>query len=128
MYDGYQRALTQPELSEIVARLSCVQQDASVYLQQLSLEARPEVIYLDPMFPPRQKAALVKKEMQVLHCLLQDDQVATDLLATALQIASKRVVVKRPLHAPTLEGLQPHHIIATTAMRFDVYLMGATSV
>jgi hypothetical protein len=31
---------------------------------------RPEVVYVDPMFPPRTKTALVKKEMQLLHQLL----------------------------------------------------------
>ena len=31
---------------------------------------RPDVVYLDPMFPPRTKSSLVKKDMQLLHRLL----------------------------------------------------------
>ena len=39
--------------------------------ERLLLERRrPSVVYLDPMFPPRSKKALVKQDMQVLHALL----------------------------------------------------------
>jgi hypothetical protein len=35
---------------------------------------RPDVIYLDPMFPKRRKSASVKKDMQLLHGLLGSQQ------------------------------------------------------
>ncbi len=31
---------------------------------------RPQVVYLDPMFPHKQKSALVKKEMRVFQSLV----------------------------------------------------------
>lgn len=34
---------------------------------------RPEVVYLDPMFPRRKKSALVKKGMQMLQGLLEEE-------------------------------------------------------
>ena len=36
----------------------------------------PQVIYLDPMFPHRDKSALVKKEMRVFRPLVGDDRCA----------------------------------------------------
>jgi len=124
--DGLQRALLQPELADIMARMHCVQDDGADYLRALSPSEQPDVIYLDPMFPTKQKNALVKKDMQVLHYVLQDEAPAQDLLAVALQKANKRVVVKRPLHAPFLEGIEPHHTIKTPQMRFDVYISQLT--
>ena len=35
---------------------------------------RPAVVYLDPMFPRRKKSALVKKGMQMLQALLEEDR------------------------------------------------------
>jgi len=76
----------------------------------------PEVVYLDPMFPPRGKAAKVKGEMQLLHRLLGSNRHPLEgdaevwagesegerLLALALRLATKRVVVKRPVAARPL--------------------------
>lgn len=81
----------------------------------------PDVAYLDPMFPPRNKRALVKKEMQVLqrlHAGAPDD--AADLLAAARAHVG-RVVVKRPKHAPDLaDGVTNRWVGSVT--RFDVYV------
>ena len=40
----------------------------------------PDVVYLDPMFPHREKSALVKKEMRVFQELVGADNDADDLL------------------------------------------------
>lgn len=53
------------------------------------------MVYLDPMFPHRQKSALVKKEMRVFQTLVGADDDADALLAPARRLAKKRVVVKR---------------------------------
>lgn len=94
----------------------------------------PDVIYLDPMFPPRGKTAAVGKEMALLQLLLQDDpsfadepagNVARDnglLLEWALSRGAARVVVKRPLKAVHLGGSTPSHCIRGKAVRYDVYV------
>lgn len=81
-----------------------------------------DVIYLDPMFPERQKSAAVKKDLQVLQMLLTDAPVQdeADLLAQAL-IYAKRVVVKRPRHAPRLGNLPCSGSIEGNSTRFDLY-------
>ncbi|WP_229684691.1 class I SAM-dependent methyltransferase [Deinococcus roseus] len=79
-----------------------------------------EVIYLDPMYPARKKDALPKLEMQVFHALLGAEQNELELLQMALQHARKRVVVKRPIHAPVIQAPSLQFKGKTT--RFDVYL------
>ena len=82
----------------------------------------PEVIYLDPMFPERKKSAMVKKDMQILHHLLQDDELEeSPLLEAALDNASHRVVVKRPAKAPFLAGRQPSYELKGKSVRYDIY-------
>lgn len=82
----------------------------------------PEVIYLDPMFPHKEKSALVKKEMRILQEVVGQDEDADELLTLALTIAANRVVVKRPAYANFLAGIKPQTSIKTKKYRFDIYL------
>ena len=84
--------------------------------------ARPDVVYLDPMFPHRKKNAAVKKEMRLFQQLLGPDEDADLLLAPALALAKSRVVVKRPTGAPYLASKKPQIEMLGKANRFDVYL------
>lgn len=81
----------------------------------------PQVIYLDPMFPHRDKSALVKKEMRLFRPLVGDDLDADELLDAALALASHRVVVKRPRKAPAIAGGNVSFSLEGNAGRFDVY-------
>lgn len=87
-----------------------------------------DVVYLDPMYPHREKSALVKKEMRVFQSLVGADLDADGLLAPAMALASKRVVVKRPDYAEDLDGVKPSMVIATKKNRFDVYIKAAMKV
>ena len=82
---------------------------------------RPQVVYLDPMFPHKQKSALVKKEMRVFQSLVGPDLDADGLLAPARQLATKRVVVKRPDYAPPLADVATPNAVVTKGHRFDIY-------
>tara|TARA_R100000005_G_scaffold96160_1_gene81092 strand:- start:7041 stop:7889 length:849 start_codon:yes stop_codon:yes gene_type:complete len=85
-----------------------------------------DVIYLDPMFPERDKSAAVKKEMALFQTLFAGDTTPDDaaqLLDWALGCDVARVVVKRPLRAPSLTHQQPSHTIAGKAVRYDVYVL-----
>ncbi len=84
---------------------------------------RPEVVYLDPMYPHRKKSALVKKEMRVFQSLVGPDADADDLLAPACVLATRRVVVKRPNYAQFLAGVPAQAAITTKKHRFDLYLL-----
>jgi len=82
---------------------------------------RPQVVYLDPMFPHKQKSALVKKEMRVFQSLVGPDLDADGLLEPARRLAIKRVVVKRPDYAPPLAGIATQSAVVTKSHRFDIY-------
>jgi 16S rRNA (guanine1516-N2)-methyltransferase len=82
---------------------------------------RPQVVYLDPMFPHKQKSALVKKEMRVFQSLVGPDLDADGLLEPARQLATKRVVVKRPDYAPPLADVATTNAVTTKGHRFDIY-------
>jgi 16S rRNA (guanine1516-N2)-methyltransferase len=82
----------------------------------------PEVIYLDPMFPQKEKSALVKKDMRMLQEVIGQDEDADALLKLALTIATNRVVVKRPDYAGFLAAIKPNTSIKTKKHRFDIYL------
>jgi len=119
LQDGLRRGLLDENISEIISRMSLVNDEAEEYF--LGLQEKPDVIYLDPMYPHRKKSAKVKKEMQILQNLL--GHVENDLLLnSALKAAAKRVVVKRPKGAEYLENSAPSHSIESKKTRYDVYL------
>ncbi|WP_161632449.1 class I SAM-dependent methyltransferase [Tolumonas lignilytica] len=120
--DGLQRAQRDDEIGPWVReRMSLRAGSALDNLQQLGFT--PDVVYLDPMFPHRQKSALVKKEMRVFQSLVGADQDADALLPVALAVAGKRVVVKRPDYAGYLNDMTPSMSIETKSNRFDVYVV-----
>ena len=120
--DGLQRAQQDAEIGEWMRdRMSLRAGSALENLQLLGFT--PDVVYLDPMFPHRQKSALVKKEMRVFQSLVGPDLDADALLPAALAVAGKRVVVKRPDYAGYLNDKTPSMSIETKSHRFDVYVV-----
>ena len=119
--DGLRRAAANPELAATLTRMHLYQADARVWLADLPASRRPDVVYLDPMYPERRKTALNKKEMRLFRELVGTDPDATDLLEQALTRARRRVVVKRPRHAPAL-GCSPTGCIEGRSTRFDIYI------
>ncbi len=90
----------------------------------LSVMARQQhdVVYLDPMFPERQKSALVKKDMQLFHRLHGHiDDALPVLFQAAQKCAVKKVVVKRPTKAPCVLVQKPTYQLTGKSCRFDVY-------
>lgn len=120
--DGLRRGRSDSELAPILARMQMIQVDALAYLQGLDEALRPDVIYLDPMYPPRSKSAKVKKEMIALQAVIGSTQDADLLLAAALHAARKRVVVKRPRGAPPLADRSADAHTGAGNTRFDIYI------
>lgn len=119
--DGLTRARAAGgEAAEIVSRMRLVQADAIDAMRNWSAPV-PQVIHLDPMFPHRDKSALVKKEMRLFRPLAGDDLDAPTLLAEALVLASHRVAVKRPRKAPAIDGPQPNATLPGQSSRYDIY-------
>lgn len=107
---------------DALAALACLSADGDA----------PEVIYLDPMHPPRQGAreqtALVRKEMRALRAVVGDDPDSGDTLRALLAAAGAarsvaRVAVKLPLRAARLiDSPAPTTTHEGKSVRYDVYV------
>jgi len=121
--DGLQRAAIDHEIGDWVSRRLSVQAgDAADWLKSLNGESRPDVVYLDPMYPAGKAHVLVKKEMRALQQLVGPDQDSAVLMAIALKTAGRRVVVKRPKRAGWLADRKPSMSIESKKTRYDVYV------
>lgn len=119
--DALQRAVADDSVAEIISRMQLHQGNAVNYLASLAETDRPDVVYLDPMYPSRDKTALVKKEMQLLHQLVGPDSNSSDLLNMSREVSLKRVAVKRPKGAEFFANQQPHVSIESKNTRYDIY-------
>ena len=116
--DGLQRAAHTPEAQRM--NVHCA--DARIWLAHLSEAQRPDVVYLDPMYPQRGTRALAGKAARALRAVVGDDADADELFVVARRCARYRVVVKRPRQAVYLGGAVPDLQYQGRSTRFDVYL------
>ncbi len=109
-------------LSQIIKeKIELLQLDSIVYLP--GLREKPDVIYVDPMFPELTSKALGKGEMRMIKDIVGSDSDSDTILTLSLQHAKKRVVVKRPKDAPSLpQERTPDYSKKTKSGRFDIYL------
>ncbi len=118
--DGLARAQNDMDVRPIVQRMR-LRQGNAIDLMRHWQDEPPQVIYLDPMFPHREKSALVKKEMRLFRPFVGDDLDADTLLEQALALATHRVVVKRPRKAPAIGGAKPGYSLEGKSSRYDIY-------
>lgn len=119
--DALERARSNINLTKIISRMRLINHDTITFLNNTEIQA--DVIYMDPMFPDKNKSALNKKEMRLFRILAGDDSDIGLLFTNALTHAKKRVVVKRPLRAPYVNDIKPHFDILGKSSRFDVYIV-----
>jgi len=120
--DALERAAMVPAVGEIrQCQLTLIIGDAVDVLARMSDQEAPDVVYLDPMYPPSGKSPLPKKEMRILRRLVGDDPDAGGLLEVARRVARDRVVVKRTPRAPPLAPATTMSYRGKLA-RYDVYV------
>ncbi|QCI20704.1 16S rRNA methyltransferase [Buchnera aphidicola (Brachycaudus cardui)] len=116
LYRGYKDKKIGTWLQE---RLNLILNDSCNMLKIPLL--KPDVVYLDPMYPINKKKSLPKKYMQIFRKLIGKDTDAKELLNIAQKKAKKRVVVKRPCYAKSLCKEKISFVILGKKHRFDVY-------
>ncbi len=121
LLDALERAKNNSELAGIVKQMHLQHVNSLNFIKEIVTEHKIEVIYLDPMFPEREKSALVKKEMRIFKDIVGEDLDADQLLETAIAANVHRVVVKRSRNAPVLAFAKPSHVVEGKSSRFDVY-------
>jgi len=119
--DGIHRALFNSELKESLCKnLVLLEADAATVLHD---QPPADVVYLDPMFPPkRKKSALPQGSIQALQAIVgyDDEEKTNKLFQVALKTAMKRVVVKRPNYAPYFCS-NPVAVHKGKLVRYEVY-------
>lgn len=127
--DGMARARSEPALQPLLARMQLLHCEARTHFAAIraGTAAVPEVIYLDPMFPPRDKSASVKKDMALLQAMLGVEEDFAGLLGAARECAKYRVVVKRPGNREFTDVPTPTFAVPGKAARFEVYVNSSFS-
>ena len=103
--------------------VNCIANDAVSYLQNIGANAKPDIIYYDPMYEDASNKAAVKKEMQLLRAFIGSNTGTCEveaIVALARKKANKRVVLKRHRLATKIDV--PDFSLTGKSTRFDVYL------
>lgn len=126
--DGISRAKTDPALAAVAKRIELKVGEAAHLLAKVLPEdaRRHATLYLDPMYPPKEGSALAPKPIRLIRLAVGDGPDAAELVAAGRAAHYRRIVVKRPHHAPHLDGT-PHHEIEGKLARFDVYISHTTN-
>lgn len=119
--DAIRRAKKNQILKDIAGRMKVVEADS---VESMSKLLDPvDVIYLDPMFPARQKSSLINKKLQLIQKLEPPCSEETDLFDAALKVCPSRIIVKRPLKSECLAGREPSYTLKGKAIRYDCYVL-----
>ncbi len=121
LHDTLLRAKEHPQLKEIVGRMHLQEANSVEALSLLS--SPPDIVFLDPMFPARQKSALIKKKFQLLHFLEQPCDEENELLCAAMQARPQKIVIKRPKNASFLAGRKPSYSLDGSTIRYDCLVL-----
>lgn len=120
--DGLERALLCPATKDIIQhRMTLVK--TSSFIANSNQGQQYDSVYLDPMYPHDTGSALNKISMRVIRSLVGDDDDCRQLMELARAVAKKRIVVKRPRHAPPLTDDKISYQVAMKSSRFDVYII-----
>lgn len=119
--DALRRAKKHPVLKDIASRMNLVQGNSVEGMSQLLDPV--DVIYLDPMFPARQKSSLINKKLQLIQKLEPPCSKETDLFDAAISASPSKIIVKRPLKSEFLAGRKPSYTLNGKAIRYDCYTL-----
>ena len=108
-------------MKEIAARMKPAEGN-SVELMPALLDP-VDVIYLDPMFPARQKSSLINKKLQLIQKLEPPYSQETDLFDAAISADPDKIIVKRPLKSEFLAGRKPSYTLSGKWIRYDCYTL-----
>lgn len=119
--DALRRAKKHPVLKDIASRMNLVQDNSVEGMSKLLDPV--DVIYLDPMFPARQKSSLINKKLQLIQKLEPPCSEETDLFDAAISTSPSKIIVKRPLKSEFLAGRKPSYTLNGKAIRYDCYTL-----
>ncbi len=126
IFDGFKRAAEAEDqgLNDILQRMSLHHANSQDWFEEISQgkQAKPDVIYLDPMFPPISKKANVKKDIGLLQEVLGFDENDDNPLKMAKGCAKHRIVVKRPGSKFNKGSVKPSFVVPGKTAHFEVFV------
>lgn len=120
--DAMKRAESVSVLAMAVSRMELTEGDSIEAMK--NMREPVDVIFLDPMFPKREKSGLIKKKFQLLQQLEKPCDNEKELLDAAFMANPRKIVIKRPLKGPFLAGVKPSYSLEGKAIRYDVIVKG----
>ena len=119
--DAIRRAKKNIDLKDIASRMKVIEGNSVECMSKLLDSV--DVIYLDPMFPARQKSSLINKKLQLIQKLEPPCSEETDLFDAAIKANPDKIIVKRPLKSECLAGREPSYTLKGKAIRYDCYVL-----
>ena len=119
--DALYRAGEDDRLREIVGRMHLSEGNSIELMPRLGIT--PEIVYLDPMFPPRKKSGLIHKKLQLIQKLEQPCADERELFDAAAAMHPKKIIIKRPLNGAPLADRKPSYTVKGKAIRYDVVVI-----
>ncbi|MBO4234936.1 MAG: class I SAM-dependent methyltransferase [Firmicutes bacterium] len=148
--DAVKRALALPDdddyslLKSAVSRMEIINEDSITAINEMAqrlsandtstdansaptadsyISRRPDVIFLDPMFPERKKSSLVGKKLQMLQQIEKPCENEEEMLNAAFALCPKRIIIKRPPKGPYLGGIKPTFSFSGKSVRIDCIVL-----
>ncbi len=119
--DALLRAREKDRLREIVGRMRLTEGNSIELMPRLGIT--PEIVYLDPMFPPRKKSGLIQNKLQLIQKLEQPCANERELYDAAAALRPKKIIIKRPLNGALLADKKPSYTVKGKAIRYDVVVL-----
>ena len=118
--DALRRAGKNPVIKEIADRMTVVAGD-SIELMKANM-VQVDLVYLDPMFPGRQKSGLINKKLQLIQKMEAPCSEEEELFDAAIAVGPSKIIVKRPLKSKHLADRKPNYMLKGKAIRYDCYV------
>ena len=119
--DTLKRAADSDELAEAAGRMHLHKEDSIKAMREM-VPGSYDVVLLDPMFPQREKSALIKKKFQLIHQLERPCADEEDMFEAAAALKPRKLIVKRPVKGAFLAGRKPSYSLSGKAVRYDCYI------
>ncbi|MCR5273539.1 MAG: class I SAM-dependent methyltransferase [Lachnospiraceae bacterium] len=118
--DALRRGKNDPKIAAVISRMEFAEGDSLEYMRET--DEKPDIIYLDPMFPARSKSGLIKKKFQLLGQLEPPATDGEEMLRAAMNLRPKKIIVKRPAKGENLGNYKPHYSLKGKAIRYDCFV------
>lgn len=119
--DAMRRAKKSAVLKSIVGRMHLIDDNSIPFLQ--NNEDSVDLVYLDPMFPSKNKTGKVNKKLQLIQKLESPCTNESALLDAAISSHAKKIIIKRPIRGKYLADVSPNYSVNGKSVRYDCFVL-----